>query len=140
MGGKRTKQIALDDRGRLRVDRACLLFCPRSWAEVLERIDLEVHLAALDLRAKEVAADLDVEPTHQGLAALALVDGCVREQDHARACAPHRLAALDELTQRREYARALAHHGHGGRLAAGHDEALDPLKLLGQPNLAHART
>lgn len=46
------------------------------------------------LAAEEVAAYLHVEPAHQRLAPVLLHHRLVREQDHARARAPHLICVL----------------------------------------------
>ena len=83
--------------------------------------ELEVGLEAGDLTAVRVARDLDVDQAEM----LAV------EDDQARAGAEDRLLeAADRVLEAVE-----AHQAHeGGRLAAWHDEPVEPLELL---RLAH---
>ena len=89
--------------------------------------DPQVRLEGADLAAEGVAAALDVE--HAEVLAV--------EHDHARAGAEHRRAGARELAQRLGEPLALDPERHRRRLAAGDDQAVEPVEVGGHAHLAH---
>src|SRR5262245_57849289 len=95
----------------------------------VERREVEIGLERVDLTAERVAAHRDVEPTERLLPHDPALDP-VGEQDHPGTRAEGGHPAPKPLAQRLEQLERHRELVHGGALAAGEDEPVDPIELL----------
>ena len=101
----------------------------RAHRRAVDAGDPQVGLEGADLAAERVALARVV-----GQAEVLAV-----EHDHPRAGAEHRRAGAHELAQRVGEPLALDAERHRRRLAAGHDQPVEPVEIARHADLAHAR-
>src|SRR5690606_25490288 len=103
-------------------------------AGVGQRIDVDVDLEAVDLTPEPVAPHRDVHRP-QAVLVVPAVEDLRAEQDRSGAGPEDRSPGPAEVAQRFEQVEALGQHRHGGGLAAGQDEAVDGVELVGPAHL-----
>ncbi|EFX01806.1 vacuolar carboxypeptidase [Grosmannia clavigera kw1407] len=103
--------------------------------EILQKGQFDVSLEAVDLAAKMVAVDTDVEAANMLLAAFF---GCVDpfgQEDETSTGAPGGFFGADKLAQPIHQARARGHERERGALAAWNDEAVTTSQFVNRANL-----
>ena len=98
---------------------------------VTEDGDVQVRLERVELAAIGIAPDLDIEEGEDGPVAIGDPTG---EEDHPGAGAPHRRTGGGQAQDRLGQAVGVHQASHGGRLAAGQDQGLDPGQVAGEPD------
>ncbi len=96
----------------------------------VDAVDVHPGFEGLGLPPESVAADCHVDPA-DGLLAVDTVEDALGQQDHPRAGSVYGKAFADVLAQRLHEAVARRELDHRGRFAAGDDQALDLVELLG---------
>src|SRR6266851_2568181 len=100
-------------------------------------LDLTVGGERLALSAIRVALDVDVDEAERRLMRARDI---AREENESRARAEDRLAGLVKLLERRHEAPLVHQLEERRRFAAGHDEAVEALELLGLADLHRLNT
>ena len=97
-------------------------------------VDVDGGDEAVDLAAEGVALDLDVhDPQERLVARLAVAPQVAGHEDHPRARAPHGFLGRERV-QRGHQAVGRGQLADGRALAAGDDQAVEPVQILRQPH------
>ena len=110
---------AFDDRraDEHRVERA-----------VVDPVDVEIALEAVDLAAERIAADVDVDHAEAALV-VSTIEHVRREEDHARAGAERGQAVRQPLGDRLTKPGRVEQQRHRRRLPAGQHERVDAVEI-----------